>query len=66
MSIVFLYNRLQLLQIERNDFGGQRNLLLFLDLIIGLIGYDSDLFINIKGNAQFFLEEVEYVARAYT
>lgn len=47
MAGVLLDDRLQLLQVERNNLGGERDLFLLLNLIVGLIRNDSDLFIDI-------------------
>lgn len=53
MAFVLLGDAFELLQIEWNDFSCQCDLLLFLDLIIGLVRNDGNLFIYIKCNTQF-------------
>lgn len=54
MSGILLDDRLQLLQIERNNLGGKRDLFLLLDLIVRFVRDDSDFFRNIQIDIQFF------------
>lgn len=54
MAGVLLDDGLELLQVERNHFGGERYLFLLLHLIVRLVRHNGDLFIDIQIDIQFF------------